>query len=94
LPNVFANTVFYKAHPNSQFTATRRNCDSQTRRATIKQNIRITVLAIIILISTMGMILITPAKVPDVSSNYNHYFGDLHTHTGFSDAWEGTPADA
>lgn len=60
----------------------------------MKPNIRITVLAIIVLISTMGMVLITPAKVLDVSPKYNHYFGDLHSHTGFSDAWEGTPADA
>jgi hypothetical protein len=26
--------------------------------------------------------------------NYNLYFGDLHTHTVYSDAWEGTPWDA
>jgi hypothetical protein len=25
---------------------------------------------------------------------YNMYFGDLHTHTSYSDAWEGTPWDA
>jgi len=25
---------------------------------------------------------------------YNLYFGDLHTHTKYSDAWEGTPWDA
>lgn len=25
---------------------------------------------------------------------YNRYFGDLHTHTAYSDAWEGTPWDA
>ncbi|MDH4123863.1 MAG: CehA/McbA family metallohydrolase [Thermoplasmata archaeon] len=25
---------------------------------------------------------------------YNLYFGDLHTHTAYSDAWEGTPWDA
>ncbi|MGQ0796864.1 MAG: hypothetical protein ACT4OI_03230, partial [Methanobacteriota archaeon] len=25
---------------------------------------------------------------------YNLYFGDLHTHTTYSDAWEGTPWDA
>jgi hypothetical protein len=26
--------------------------------------------------------------------NYRLYFGDLHTHTEYSDAWEGTPWDA
>lgn len=26
--------------------------------------------------------------------SYNLYFGDLHTHTAYSDAWEGTPWDA
>jgi hypothetical protein len=28
------------------------------------------------------------------STTYNLYFGDLHTHTAYSDAWEGTPWDA
>ena len=32
------------------------------------------------------------AGKPSVS--YNLYFGDLHTHTIYSDAWEGTPTDA
>lgn len=32
------------------------------------------------------------ATAPPVS--YNMYFGDLHTHTAYSDAWEGTPWDA
>ena len=27
-------------------------------------------------------------------ARYNPYFGDLHTHTIYSDAWEGTPWDA
>lgn len=29
-----------------------------------------------------------------VPVSYNMYFGDLHTHTSYSDAWEGTPWDA
>ena len=32
------------------------------------------------------------ARAPAIP--YNMYFGDLHAHTTFSDAWEGTPADA
>jgi hypothetical protein len=32
------------------------------------------------------------ARAPPVS--YNMYFGDLHSHTSYSDAWEGTPWDA
>jgi hypothetical protein len=27
-------------------------------------------------------------------ATYNPYFGDLHSHTSYSDAWEGTPWDA
>lgn len=30
----------------------------------------------------------------DPATAYNLYFGDLHTHTRFSDGWEGTPGDA
>lgn len=30
----------------------------------------------------------------DNTMTYNLYFGDLHTHTVYSDAWEGTPWDA
>ena len=31
---------------------------------------------------------------PSAPVTYNLYFGDLHTHTAYSDAWEGTPWDA
>jgi hypothetical protein len=31
---------------------------------------------------------------PPKRITYNLYFGDLHTHTAYSDAWEGTPWDA
>lgn len=31
---------------------------------------------------------------PSAPVSYNLYFGDLHTHTEYSDAWEGTPWDA
>ncbi len=35
------------------------------------------------------------ASIPGGSaSGYRLYFGDLHTHTTWSDGWEGTPADA
>ncbi len=48
------------------------------------------------------LVLTAPLFVGDVSSApskkkpmmYNLYFGDLHTHTAYSDAWEGTPWDA
>lgn len=35
----------------------------------------------------------SPARV-SASPQYNLYFGDLHSHTTYSDAWEGTPWDA
>jgi hypothetical protein len=31
---------------------------------------------------------------PRSTTSYNLYFGDLHTHTVYSDGWEGTPWDA
>ena len=34
------------------------------------------------------------ARAEDRPVRYNLYFGDLHTHTIYSDAWEGTPWDA
>lgn len=34
------------------------------------------------------------AKGAKTPVNYNLYFGDLHSHTSFSDGWEGTPETA
>ncbi len=38
--------------------------------------------------------LVAPAAGGDGGITYHLYFGDLHTHTSWSDGWEGTPADA
>ena len=35
-----------------------------------------------------------PAQATGKTTTYNPYFGDLHSHTSYSDAWEGTPWDA
>jgi len=49
------------------------------------------------------VVLVAPFLATNVASGpeprrpvttYNPYFGDLHTHTAYSDAWEGTPWDA
>ncbi len=56
--------------------------------------IRLTVLISIILVGALGFSLIASAKGVQKPVQYNLYFGDLHAHTRYSDAWEGTPADA
>ena len=38
--------------------------------------------------------LVTAASGQVESVTYNVYFGDLHAHTTYSDAWEGVPSDA
>lgn len=56
--------------------------------------VRISIIALVILTGILGTTLTTPAKEPLEPPQYNPYFGDLHAHTRYSDAWEGTPADA
>lgn len=57
------------------------------------------ILAIVSIVATAVMIV--PISVngaapttADQTVSYNLYFGDLHTHTTYSDAWEGVPSDA
>ena len=55
----------------------------------------VSVAAIIVLVGPFfcsGVASAREARAPTMS--YNPYFGDLHAHTTYSDAWEGTPADA
>ncbi len=37
---------------------------------------------------------VASTEAADGPAAYHLYFGDLHSHTAFSDGWEGTPADA
>lgn len=54
----------------------------------------LTIFVLFVLIAPMtGNIGIAGGK-PSAPVTYNLYFGDLHTHTAYSDAWEGTPWDA
>ena len=53
------------------------------------------ILATVLLLA--GMLpggLVASAHGGDGGTTYHLYFGDLHTHTKWSDGWEGTPADA
>ncbi len=59
----------------------------------MSKKIRIVLLSIIIL-GSFSFGLVTSAKEAQKPVQYDLYFGDLHAHTGYSDAWEGTPADA
>jgi len=62
----------------------------RTRHVTL-----VSVLAIAVMITSSSCGFAAPAK--DSGSNatsYNFYFGDLHSHTTYSDAWEGIPEDA
>jgi len=59
------------------------------RRASISLLCLLTVIALVIPVFAM-----TATAPPPKRVSYNLYFGDLHTHTSYSDAWEGTPWDA
>jgi hypothetical protein len=50
---------------------------------------------VLMLVLAFGASAATAGKTkPAPTPAYNQYFGDLHTHTAYSDAWEGAPADA
>ena len=54
-------------------------------------------LSVLVILLTIGFFVgngVVSAKEGKGSVRYNLYFGDLHTHTTYSDAWEGTPWDA
>lgn len=59
------------------------------RGALVRLLCLMTVIVIVVPVFTMTVAAPAPRKV-----SYNLYFGDLHTHTSYSDAWEGTPWDA
>ncbi len=48
----------------------------------------------LVLAGILPGVFIAPAQGGDGGTAYHLYFGDLHTHTTWSDGWEGTPADA
>jgi hypothetical protein len=47
-----------------------------------------------VIVLVVPVFAMTAAAPPPKKVSYNLYFGDLHTHTSYSDAWEGTPWDA
>jgi len=59
------------------------------RRALISSLCLLTVIVLVVPVFAM-----TVSAPPPKKMTYNLYFGDLHTHTAYSDAWEGTPWDA
>lgn len=54
----------------------------------------LTVLFAIVLVGFISLSLVSPVEAGKKPPEYQLYFGDLHSHTRFSDGWEGTPADA
>ena len=67
-------------------------------REYVSQGKLMTILSMVALV-----VLVAPFLATNVASGpgpkrpattYNPYFGDLHSHTSYSDAWEGTPWDA
>ena len=59
------------------------------RRACVSSLCLMTVIVLVVPVFAMTAAAPAPRKM-----TYNLYFGDLHTHTSYSDAWEGTPWDA
>ena len=54
-------------------------------------------LSVLMILLTIGLFVgngVVSANQGKGPGRYNLYFGDLHTHTTYSDAWEGTPWDA
>jgi len=63
----------------------------------VTRKTRLAALSIVVVFLIVGFFAVggvVSAKDGKRSARYNLYFGDLHTHTTYSDAWEGTPWDA
>jgi hypothetical protein len=55
----------------------------------------LSITALVVLVAPFFATNVASGQAPARSvTKYNLYFGDLHTHTVYSDAWEGTPWDA
>ena len=54
----------------------------------------LTVLFVSVLLGVLGFNLVSPVEAGKKQPEYQPFFGDLQSHTRFSDGWEGTPADA
>jgi hypothetical protein len=54
----------------------------------------VSAVAVFVLIAPCFSANVASARGGKAPTTYNLYFGDLHTHTTYSDAWEGIPEDA